>query len=54
MSSKTRNWNLKPGDPNFENGPDANTRRERRATHAGKKMRQSLFWKRLELGKEVR
>ena len=56
MSSRTKNWNRKPGDPLFDRGYNAEERRRRRAIHAGKKTRQELFWKRLEMnrGKNMR
>lgn len=51
MSSRTKNWNRKPGDPLFDRGYNAKERRRRRAIHAGKKTRQELFWKRLEMNR---
>ena len=40
MSSKTKNWNKKPGRAGFEYGPNKNESEWRRTNHATKKMRQ--------------
>ena len=40
MSSKTKNWNKKPGQAGFEYGPSKDYREWRRKNHAAKKMRQ--------------
>lgn len=40
MSSKTKNWNKKPGQAGFEYGPNRATREWRRKDRAAKKSRQ--------------
>ena len=40
MSSRTKNWNKKPGQPGFEYGPAKQERKYRREVHAEKKSRQ--------------
>ena len=40
MSSKTKNWNKKPGQAGFEYGPVKYQRERRRKDHAAKKGRQ--------------
>lgn len=37
MSSKTKNWNKKPGQAGFEYGPQKDEREQRRNDHAIKK-----------------
>lgn len=40
MSSKTKSWNKKPGQPGFEYGHAKQERKDRREVHAAKKRRQ--------------
>ena len=40
MSSRTKNWNKKPGDAGFEYGPNKEWRAQRRARHNAIKSRQ--------------
>lgn len=40
MSSKTKNWNKKPGQAGFEYGPSKDHREWLRKDHAAKKSRQ--------------
>lgn len=40
MGSRTKNWNRKPGDPQFDRGYNSSERKHMRSEHARKKRRQ--------------